>query len=53
MDDLLKDYQKRAIRSGEYRERNNHKHSMTNSKENNDNSFSPTDCHYSLGNNFD
>lgn len=53
MEDLLETYRDKAISSGEFRQRNNHKHSTTNSKENNDDRYTPSDCHYALGNNFD
>lgn len=53
MEDLLETYRDKAVTSSEFRQRNNHKHSTTNSKENNDDSYSPSDCHYALENSFD
>ena len=53
MEDLLKNYQTKAAKSGDFHQRNRHKHSTEPATQNSDDTYVPKSCHYALGNNFD
>ena len=52
MEDLLNTYQTMALQTKDYHARNRHKHSTT-PQEDSEDSFTPPECSYALGNTFD